>query len=58
VGKPEGESPLGRGRRRWVDNSKTDLREIGWDDKNLNGLAEDMDQSRALGNTIMNFRVS
>jgi hypothetical protein len=31
VGKPQGNSPLGRPRRRWVDNIKMDLREIGWD---------------------------
>jgi hypothetical protein len=31
VGKPEGKRPLGRPRRRWVDNIKIDLREIGWD---------------------------
>jgi hypothetical protein len=31
VGKPEGNRPLGRPRRRWVDNIKMDLREIGWD---------------------------
>jgi hypothetical protein len=31
VGKPEGRRPLGRPRRRWVDNIKTDLRELGWD---------------------------
>jgi hypothetical protein len=31
AGKPEGKSPLGRSRRRWVDNIKIDLREIGWD---------------------------
>jgi hypothetical protein len=31
VGKPEGKRPLGRRRRRWVDNIKMDLREIGWD---------------------------
>jgi hypothetical protein len=31
VGKPEGKKPLGRPRRRWVGNIKTDLREIGWD---------------------------
>jgi hypothetical protein len=31
VGKPEGKRPLGRQRRRWVDNIKMDLREIGWD---------------------------
>jgi hypothetical protein len=32
VGKPEGKKPLGRPRRRWVDNIKMDLREVGWDD--------------------------
>jgi hypothetical protein len=32
VGKPEGKRSLGRPRRRWVDNIKTNLREIGWDD--------------------------
>jgi hypothetical protein len=31
VGKPEGKRPLGRPRRRWVDNIKMDLREVGWD---------------------------
>jgi hypothetical protein len=31
VGKPEGKRPLGRPRRRWVDNVKMDLRQIGWD---------------------------
>jgi hypothetical protein len=31
VGKPEGKRPLGRSRRRWVDNIKMDLRDIGWD---------------------------
>jgi hypothetical protein len=31
VGKPEGKRPMGRPRRRWVDNIKIDLREIGWD---------------------------
>jgi hypothetical protein len=31
VGKPKGKRPLGRPRRRWVDNIKMDLREIGWD---------------------------
>jgi hypothetical protein len=30
LGKPEGKRPLGRSRRRWVDNIKMDLREIGW----------------------------
>jgi hypothetical protein len=52
VGKPEGKRQLGRPRRRWVDNIKIDLREIGWD-----GIAQDSDQWRALVNTVMNLRV-
>jgi hypothetical protein len=57
VGKPEGERSFGRSRRRWVDNIKMDLREIGWDDMDWIDLAEDGDQCRALVNTVMNFRV-
>jgi hypothetical protein len=57
VGKPEGKRPLGRPRRRWVDNIKTGLREIGWDDMDWIDLAQDRDQWRALANTVMNFRV-
>jgi hypothetical protein len=49
--------PLGRPRRRWVDNIKMDLREIGWDDMNWIDLAEDGDQWRALVNTVMNLQV-
>jgi hypothetical protein len=44
VGMPEGKRPLGRRRRRWVDNIKMDLREIGWDDMGWIDLAEDRDQ--------------
>jgi hypothetical protein len=40
VGKPEGKSPLGRPRRRWVDNIKMDLREIGWDGMDWIDLAQ------------------
>jgi hypothetical protein len=50
-------SPLGRPRRRWVDNIKMDLGEIGWDGIDLIDLAEDRDQLRVLVNTVMNFRV-
>jgi transcription termination factor 2 len=57
VGKPEGKRPLGRPRRRWVDNIKIDLREIGWDGVNWIDLAQDRDQWRALVNTVMNLRV-
>jgi hypothetical protein len=51
VGKPEGKTPLGRPRRRWVDNIKMDLREIEWD------VARDRDQWRAFVNTVLNLRV-
>jgi hypothetical protein len=44
VGKPEGKRPLGRSRRRWVDNIKMDLWEIGQDDMDWIDLAQDMDQ--------------
>jgi hypothetical protein len=57
VGNPEGKRPLGRPRRRWVDNIKMDLREMGWDGMDWMDLAQDMDQWRALVNTVMNIRV-
>jgi hypothetical protein len=57
VGKPEGKRPLGRPRRRWVDNIKIDLREIGWDGMDWIELAQDRDQWRALVNTVMNLQV-
>jgi hypothetical protein len=58
VGKPEGTRPLGRvGRRRWVDNIKIDLREIGWDGVDWIDLAQVNDQWRSLVNTVMNLRV-
>jgi hypothetical protein len=57
VGKPEGKSPLGRPRRRWVDIIKMDLREIGWDGVNWIELAQHRDEWRALVNTVMNLRV-
>jgi hypothetical protein len=57
VGKPEGNRPLVRPRRRWVDNIKMDLREIGWDGMDWMDLAQDRDQWRALVNTVMNLRV-
>jgi hypothetical protein len=43
VGKPEGKTPLGRPRRRWVDNIKMDLREIGWDGVDSIDMARDRD---------------
>jgi hypothetical protein len=57
VGKPEGKRPLGRSRRRWVDNIKLDLREIAWDGIDWIDLDQDGDQWRALVNTVMNLRV-
>jgi hypothetical protein len=48
VGKPEEKRPLGRLRRRWVNNIKMDLREIGWDGVDWLDLAKDRDQWRAL----------
>jgi hypothetical protein len=57
VGKPEGKRPLGRPRRRWVNNIKMDLREIGCDDMDWIDLARDRDQCRALVNTVINLRV-
>jgi hypothetical protein len=57
VGKPEGKKPLGRPRRRWVDNIKIYLREIEWDGMDWFDQAQDRDQRRALVNTVMNLRV-
>jgi hypothetical protein len=58
VGKPEGRRPLGRPRRRWVDNIKRDLGEVGWGDVDLIGLAQDRNRWRALVNSVLNLRVS
>jgi hypothetical protein len=57
VGKPEGKRPLGRLRRRWEDNIKMDLREIGIGGANWTQLALDRVQWRAFLNTVMNLRV-
>ena len=56
VGKPVGKRPLGRTRRRWEDNIKMDLQEVGcmeWIE-----LAQDRDRRRALVNAVMNLRVA
>jgi hypothetical protein len=58
AGNPEGKRPLGRPRCRWVNNIKMDLREIGWSGMDWIDLAQDRDQWRALGNAVMDFRVS
>jgi hypothetical protein len=57
VGKPEGKRPLGRPKRRWVDNIKMDHKEIVLDGKGCIDLTQDRDQWRALVNTTMNLRV-
>ena len=56
VGKPEGKKPLGRPRRRWEDNIKMRLQEVGGGGDWME-LAQDRDGWRALVNTEMNFRV-
>jgi len=56
VGKPEGRRPLGRPRRRWKDNIKMDLQEVGGGGDWME-LAQDWDRWRALVNTVMNLRV-
>jgi hypothetical protein len=43
VGKPEGKGPLGRPRRRWVDNIKVDHRELDWGGMDWIDLAQDRD---------------
>jgi hypothetical protein len=57
VGKPEGKSPLGRPRRRWVDHIRIDLGEVGWGDVDWIGLAQDRNRWRALVNSVLNLRV-
>ncbi|KAJ4426305.1 hypothetical protein ANN_27119 [Periplaneta americana] len=57
VGRPEGKIPFGRTRRRWKDNIKMDLREVGYDDRDWINLAQDTDQWRAYVRAEMNLRV-
>ena len=57
VGKPEGERPLGRPRRRWVDNIRMDLQEVGCGYVYWIGLAQDRDRWRTLVSAVMNLRV-
>jgi len=57
VGKPEGKRPLGRPRRRWVDNIKTDVQEVGFGYMDWIGLAQDRDRWRTLVSAVMNLRV-
>ena len=57
VGKPEGRRSLGRLRRRWVDNIRTDLQEVGCGYMDWIGLAQDRDRWRRLVSAVMNLRV-
>jgi hypothetical protein len=54
VAKPEGKRPLGRSRRRWVDN----IGEVGWGDVDWIGLGQDRNRWRALVNSVLNLRVT
>jgi hypothetical protein len=56
-GKPEGKRPLGRHRRRWKDNIKIDIQEMGYEGKNWIEVVQDRDGWRALVNKVMNLRV-
>jgi hypothetical protein len=57
VGKLEGKRPIGRPRRRWEDNIKMNLEELGCGGMDWIGLAQDRDRWRALVNAVMNLRV-
>ena len=57
VGKPEGKMPLGRHSRRWEDNIKMDLQEVGCGGMDWIELVQDMDRWPELVNAVMNLRV-
>jgi hypothetical protein len=57
MGKPEGKRPLGRPRRRWVDNIRMDLGVVEWGDVDWIGLAKDRNRFRDLVNSVLNLRV-
>jgi hypothetical protein len=54
VGNPEGKRPLGRPKRRWVDNIRMDLGDVEWGDVDWIGLAQDRNRWRALVNSVLN----
>ena len=58
VGKPEGKGPLGRPRRRWVDNIRMDFQEVECGYVDWIGLAQDRDRWRTLVSAVMNLRVT
>jgi hypothetical protein len=55
VGRSEGRIPLARPRRRWEDNIKMDVQEVGWGSMDWIDMAQDMDRWRALVNAVMNL---
>jgi len=57
VGKPKGNKPLGRPRRRWVNNIRMDLQDVGCGYMGWIGLAQDKDRWRTLLSAVMNLRV-
>ena len=57
VGKPEGKRPLGRPRRRWEDDNRRDLQEVGVGYEDWIGLAQDRDRWRALVSAVRKLRV-
>jgi hypothetical protein len=57
VGKPEGKRPLGRPRRKWEDNIKMDIQEVGFEVLHWIELVQNRDRWRALVNAVMNLRV-
>jgi hypothetical protein len=57
VGKPEGRRPLGRPRRRWLDNIRMDIVEVGWGDVDWIGLAQDRDRRIAHVNSVLSLWV-
>jgi hypothetical protein len=57
VGKPEGKRPLVKPRRRWVNNIRMDIGEVGWGDVGWIGLAKDRNSWRADVNSVLNLRV-
>jgi hypothetical protein len=56
VEKPEGKRPLGRPRRKWADNIRMNLGDVGWGDVDWIGLAKDRNRWRALVNSVLNLR--
>jgi hypothetical protein len=58
VGKLQGNRPLGRPKRRWVDNIRMDILELGWGGVDWIGLVQDRDKWGALVNVVMNLQVA